>query len=97
MIGFYASGFNEIFVLNDFLKIFVSQVHMNCKRQSTVGWSIWNVLLDFSGGVLSILQMFLLAYNNGEYKTKKIQIHRKMYNYLKDKTVYFLLLLQFIF
>ena len=39
---------------------------MNFKRQSTVGWSIGNVLLDFTGGSLSILQMFLLAYNNGK-------------------------------
>ena len=39
---------------------------MNYRRQSTVGWSIGNILLDFTGGSLSILQMFLLAYNNGE-------------------------------
>ncbi len=39
---------------------------MNFRRKSTVGWSIGNVLLDFTGGSLSIVQMFLLAYNNGE-------------------------------
>ena len=39
---------------------------MNYRRKSTVGWSIGNILLDFTGGSLSILQMFLLAYNNGE-------------------------------
>lgn len=39
---------------------------MNFKRQSTLGWSIGNVLLDFTGGSLSIIQMFLLAYNNGK-------------------------------
>ena len=39
---------------------------MNYRRQSTVGWSIGNILLDFTGGSLSILQMFLLAYNNGK-------------------------------
>ena len=39
---------------------------MNFRRKSTVGWSIGNILLDFTGGSLSILQMFLLAYNNGE-------------------------------
>lgn len=38
---------------------------MNYKRQSTVGYSIGGVLLDITGGLLSILQMFLLAYNNG--------------------------------
>ena len=40
---------------------------MNYKHQSTYGWSIGNILLDFTGGSLSILQMFLLAYNNGEW------------------------------
>ena len=39
---------------------------MNYRRKSTVGWSIGNVLLDFTGGSLSILQMFLLAYNNSK-------------------------------
>ena len=39
---------------------------MNCRRRSTVGWSIGNVLLDFTGGALSILQMFLISYNYGE-------------------------------
>lgn len=39
---------------------------MNYQRKSTVGWSIGNVLLDFIGGSLSLLQMFLLSYNSGE-------------------------------
>ncbi len=30
-----------------------------------MGYSIGGVLLDITGGLLSILQMFLLAYNNG--------------------------------
>ena len=38
---------------------------MNFRRKSTDGWSIGNVLLDFTGGLLSMLQMFLLSYNNG--------------------------------
>lgn len=38
---------------------------MNYQRKSTVGWSIGNVLLDFTGGSLSILQMIILSYNNG--------------------------------
>lgn len=36
---------------------------MNFRRKSTVGWSIGNVLLDFTGGSCSIIQMFILAYN----------------------------------
>ena len=39
---------------------------MNFRRKSTVGWSIGNVLLDFTGGSLSILQMFLTSYNYGK-------------------------------
>lgn len=38
---------------------------MNYRRQSTEGWSIGSVLMDFSGGLFSILQMFLQSYNNG--------------------------------
>lgn len=38
---------------------------MNFKRKSTEGWSIGNVLLDFSGGVLSFLQMFVVAFSSG--------------------------------
>lgn len=35
------------------------QAWVNYKRKSTVGWSIWQILLDFSGGVLSIAQLLL--------------------------------------
>ncbi|CAK6978175.1 cystinosin isoform X1 [Scomber scombrus] len=45
---------------------YVPQAYMNYRRQSTEGWSIGNVLLDFTGGTLSILQMILQSYNNGE-------------------------------
>lgn len=40
---------------------------MNYKRKSTIGWSIGNVLLDFVGGMLSMLQMILLSYNYGKF------------------------------
>ena len=40
---------------------------MNFKLKSTVGWSIGNVLLDFTGGTLSILQMFLVSYNYSKF------------------------------
>lgn len=36
---------------------YAPQMYMNYKRQSTVGWSIGNVLLDFTGGLFSILQI----------------------------------------
>lgn len=35
------------------------QVYLNYKRQSTTGWSIWQILLDFIGGILSLLQLFI--------------------------------------
>lgn len=41
-------------------------MYLNFRRKSTVGWSIGNVLLDFTGGSLSILQMFLISYNYGK-------------------------------
>lgn len=41
---------------------------MNYKRKSTIGWSIGNVLLDFTGGWLSMLQMMLNAYNYGNHR-----------------------------
>ncbi|KAI3368414.1 hypothetical protein L3Q82_025371 [Scortum barcoo] len=47
---------------------YVPQVYMNYRRQSTEGWSIGNVLLDFTGGILSILQMILQSYNNDEWR-----------------------------
>jgi len=38
------------------------QVLLNYQRKSTIGWNIWNVLLDFSGGVLSTFQLVFDAY-----------------------------------
>lgn len=46
---------------------YVPQAYMNFRRQSTSGWSIGNVLLDFTGGTLSILQMILDSYNNDQW------------------------------
>ncbi|VDD83632.1 unnamed protein product [Mesocestoides corti] len=44
---------------------YLPQVALNCRRRSTVGWSLGNVVCDFVGGVLSVFQMFLIAYNRG--------------------------------
>ncbi|XP_055885933.1 cystinosin-like isoform X1 [Biomphalaria glabrata] len=46
---------------------YTPQAYLNFKRKSTLGWSIGNVLLDFIGGWLSIIQMFLLAYNGDDW------------------------------
>jgi cystinosin len=32
-----------------------------------VGWSIGNIILDFTGGILSMVQMFLIGYNNDDW------------------------------
>ncbi|XP_076083361.1 cystinosin-like isoform X2 [Mytilus galloprovincialis] len=45
----------------------ISKAYMNFKRKSTEGWSIGNVILDFTGGSFSLLQMFLLAYNSDDW------------------------------
>merc|ERR1719315_252426 len=46
---------------------YIPQAYMNFRRKSTVGWSIGNVLLDFTGGSLSILQMILISWNNDDW------------------------------
>ncbi|XP_022319379.2 cystinosin-like [Crassostrea virginica] len=48
---------------------YIPQALMNFRRKSTLGWSIGNVLLDFTGGSFSLLQMFLLAYNNDDWSS----------------------------
>lgn len=35
------------------------QVYVNYKRKSTEGWSINQILLDFTGGVLSLAQLLV--------------------------------------
>lgn len=38
---------------------YVPQVVLNIRRRSTTGWTIWNVILDFTGGLLSVVQVFI--------------------------------------
>ena len=38
---------------------YMPQVYLNWKRKSTAGWSIWQILLDLTGGFLSNLQLVL--------------------------------------
>ncbi|XP_030640621.1 cystinosin [Chanos chanos] len=47
---------------------YIPQAYMNYQRQSTEGWSIGNVLLDFTGGSFSVFQMFLQSYNNDKWR-----------------------------
>ncbi|EWS73814.1 PQ loop protein (macronuclear) [Tetrahymena thermophila SB210] len=41
------------------VKKYVIQSYYNYKRKSTEGWSIFNVLCDFTGGVLSFVQVLI--------------------------------------
>lgn len=36
---------------------YVPQALLNRSRKSTVGWNVWNVILDLTGGFLSLLQL----------------------------------------
>ncbi|CAB1314053.1 unnamed protein product [Coregonus sp. 'balchen'] len=59
---------------------YIPQAYMNYQRQSTDGWSIGNVLLDFTGGSFSLIQMILQSYNN-----KKPAIAPPVFVFQKDK------------
>ncbi|XP_046909717.2 cystinosin [Dermatophagoides farinae] len=48
---------------------YIPQAWYNYCRKSTIGWSIGNIFLDFTGGSLSMCQMFLLAYNYDDWAT----------------------------
>ena len=56
-------GWLAFFTFVSYVKLAISltkyapQVYLNCSLKSTVGWSIHNVLLDFTGGLLSVLQL----------------------------------------
>jgi cystinosin len=43
------------------------QVLTNYRNHSTKGWSIAQILLDFAGGVLSILQLSIDSYLQGDW------------------------------
>ena len=65
-------NFNGCLWLGD-LKVMITlmkyfpQAIKNYLRKSTEGWSIINVLLDFTGGSLSILQIFIDGANTGNW------------------------------
>jgi cystinosin len=66
------SALNYLYLLS-YVKILVTlikyipQVVLNYQRKSTVGWSIWQILLDFGGGVLSTSQLVLDCANLGDF------------------------------
>ncbi|KAG5176753.1 putative lysosomal cystine transporter family [Tribonema minus] len=46
---------------------YIPQAALNARRRSTQGWSIYNVLLDFTGGLLSLLQLLLDCGNTRDW------------------------------
>lgn len=60
---------------------YLPQAILNYKRKSTVGWSIGNILLDFTGGCTDIFQMVLQATNTG--MEVGIQMWAGFVNFLK--------------
>ena len=47
---------------------YAPQVVSNYRRRSTVGWSIGQILLDFTGGVLSVTQLILDSALQGDWR-----------------------------
>eukprot|EP00927_Polykrikos_kofoidii_P051622 TRINITY_DN45416_c0_g1_i1.p1 TRINITY_DN45416_c0_g1~~TRINITY_DN45416_c0_g1_i1.p1 ORF type:complete len:324 (-),score=27.82 TRINITY_DN45416_c0_g1_i1:211-1131(-) len=43
------------------------QVWLNCRLKSTEGWSIHNVLLDFTGGTLSVAELVLRSWLSNDW------------------------------
>ena len=46
---------------------YLPQLWLNYKRRSTVGWPVDNILLDFTGGALSTLQLILDCANQEDW------------------------------
>ncbi|OQR94907.1 Lysosomal Cystine Transporter (LCT) Family [Thraustotheca clavata] len=68
----YFTVLNFLYLLS-YIKLFVSlvkyipQVYLNYTRKLTIGWTIWNVLLDFSGGWLSMGQIIMTSYVTNDW------------------------------
>lgn len=53
---------------NIYYYLLFNKVFLNYQRKSTSGYAIQSVLLDGGGGILSLLQMIIDAFNNGKLK-----------------------------
>ncbi|XP_006284149.2 cystinosin homolog [Capsella rubella] len=58
--------FNSIQVVMTCVK-YIPQAKMNFTRKSTDGWSIGNILLDFTGGVASYMQMLMQSIDQNSW------------------------------
>ncbi|KAJ1733686.1 hypothetical protein LPJ61_001439 [Coemansia biformis] len=65
-----SSAYTTVYLLS-FVKLgcslvkYIPQAWLNHRRQSTVGWSVHNIILDFTGGILSFMQLILDAARSG--------------------------------
>lgn len=63
----------DVFYLMSYMKLvitplkYIPQVYVIYKVKSTKGFSVLGATMDFTGGVLSLAQMFLLAGNSNDY------------------------------
>jgi hypothetical protein len=46
---------------------YIPQVYLNYVRKSTIGWNVYNVILDFVGGIFSTAQLFLDSWITGHW------------------------------
>lgn len=46
---------------------YIPQAYMNYLRKSTKGWNVYNVILDFIGGIFSTAQLFLDSWITGHW------------------------------
>jgi len=60
----YAVGYVKVVIT---LVKYMPQVITNYRNQSTRGWSILQLQLDFAGGILSIGQLFIDSYLQGDW------------------------------
>ncbi|KAF3770742.1 hypothetical protein M406DRAFT_36029 [Cryphonectria parasitica EP155] len=60
----YAVGYVKLWIT---LIKFTPQILANFRNKSTAGWSIWQILLDFVGGVLSVSQLLIDSSLGGDW------------------------------
>lgn len=60
----YALGYVKLLIT---LVKFTPQILANWRNRSTTGWSIWQILLDVAGGLLSIAQQGIDSYLLGDW------------------------------
>ncbi|KAF2274976.1 L-cystine transporter-like protein [Westerdykella ornata] len=61
----YALGYVKLLTV---VVKYMPQAYLNFQRKSTQGWSIYPMLLDFAGGVASLLQLFIDSSLQGSWE-----------------------------